>query len=97
MLRLENAAVLEGDIASVDRTFPALTFRASLPPEVAMRVIPRLLNPGGVAVLGLSRSERPDQEQLEREAEEVGLAATIEPVPANILDSPAWLLRMTPQ
>lgn len=97
VLGVENAAVLEGDVAGVDRTYPALTFRASLSPEAAMRAVPRLLDPGGVAVLGLSRAQAPDQGPLRRVASEVGLDIATKPIPADILDSPAWLLRMTLQ
>jgi 16S rRNA (guanine527-N7)-methyltransferase len=97
ILGLDNVEILESDIARVHRVFPALTFRASLAPQAAMEQSVRLLDSGGVAVLGLSRSAAPDARTLEREAAARDLFAEVVAIPSGVLDSPAWLLRMAPQ
>jgi 16S rRNA (guanine527-N7)-methyltransferase len=97
ILGLENTQVLESDVERVDRRFPGMTFRASLPPPTAMAAARRLLEVGGRAVLGLSRSLAPDEAALQVEADAAGLLAQVVAVPTRILDSPAWLLRISAQ
>lgn len=89
VLGLENVAVREADAAVVDDRFDVVTFRAFLPPSKAFAVAARLLEPGGVAVGAASRRRRPEGPALANENIEVIT------VPVGVLDSPAWLLRMT--
>jgi 16S rRNA (guanine527-N7)-methyltransferase len=97
ILGLANAEVVESDVADVEPEFPGMTLRASLPPPAAMATAKRLLEPGGVAVLGLSRTKEPDEAVLQAAAVPTNLTVRVVAVPPDVLDSPAWLLRMTPQ
>jgi 16S rRNA (guanine527-N7)-methyltransferase len=97
ILELTNAHVREGDVDTVDPGYGLVVARAALPPEQALLRISRLLAPDGEAVIGLSRRFRPDGIRLVADAARHGLAAEMLTVPADVLDSPAWLLRMTPR
>ena len=90
VLGLQNVAVEQRDVETESSMWPAIVFRASLPPEAAMRVAARLLANDGCAVIALSRAGEPE---------------ILPPTPPNcatdlvstapgVLDSPAWLLRM---
>jgi 16S rRNA (guanine527-N7)-methyltransferase len=90
ILGLQNVVVEQRDVESESGAWPAVLFRASLPPERALVVASPLLDDDGCAVVGLSRSTAP---------------AVLPPAPAGtdldllctgpgVLDSPAWLLRM---
>jgi len=97
ILGLENVEVLESDVNRLDQAFPGMTFRASLALPAAMAIVCRSLETDGQAVFGLSRTTPPDEDTLLADAVSVGLSARVVAVPPDILDSPAWLLRMTPQ
>ncbi len=97
ILEIPNARVLEADVGGVDDSFEVIVTRASLPPEQAFPRIRRLLAPGGEAVVGLSRQSPPDAAALVDAAARHGLQAEMVTIPADVLDSPAWLLRMTPR
>jgi 16S rRNA (guanine527-N7)-methyltransferase len=86
ILGLENVEVVHSDVGAVRRTFGVVTFRASLAPAEALRVGKRLIDPGGTVVVAASRVQRPTEWH--------GDLVDIVTVPAGVLDSPAWLLRM---
>ncbi|MEN8112834.1 MAG: RsmG family class I SAM-dependent methyltransferase [Actinomycetota bacterium] len=91
VLGIDNVVVKNGDEQSVAGGWDAIVFRASLEPDEALRTAAPLLAPGAVAVVGLSRTSRP--ERLPSPPEET--AVDLIEIPAGVLDSPAWLLRMT--
>jgi 16S rRNA G527 N7-methylase RsmG len=89
VLGLANVQVRETDAARVGGRYDIVTFRAFLPPAKAFGVAAGVLAPGGVAVGGASRTRAPERTAFgDREVEVIA-------VPAGVLDSPAWLLRMT--
>ncbi|MEA2058436.1 MAG: RsmG family class I SAM-dependent methyltransferase, partial [Actinomycetota bacterium] len=88
VLGLENVQVRETDAARVDGRYDIVTFRACLPTAEAFPIAVGVLTPGGVAVGGASRTRAPEPITFgDRVAEVIS-------VPAGVLDSPAWLLRM---
>jgi len=95
VLKLANVDVMESDVAAVTQPCPGITMRASLPLARAVEVANRLLTAGGTAVIGLSRSGLPDARQLRAEVGAQGLDADVVEIPPHVLDSPAWLLRIT--
>jgi hypothetical protein len=93
ILGLENVEVVQGDTRAVERQGPwdAVVFRASLPPGAALDAGRPLITTEGCVVVGLSRIEppgvlpvTPDDTRLE-----------VLEIDERVLDSPAWLLRMT--
>ena len=94
ILGLENVDVVQFDADSYQDTHRYLTFRASLPLVAAVRTTARLLDADGVAVFAISRTRRPDPE-LVTTAMAAGVLAEIVSIPSSVLDSSAWLLRMT--
>jgi 16S rRNA (guanine(527)-N(7))-methyltransferase RsmG len=88
---LDNATVLETDAEAMAPAFTVATFRASLPPDVAMDLVPQLVLPGGVAVIGLHRGGDPPPVPAPPPGSVLDLLET----PAGVLDSSAWHLRMT--
>jgi 16S rRNA (guanine527-N7)-methyltransferase len=95
ILGLPNVRVVEADVDTIRTSYDVVVARASLPPERAFCRIGRLLSADGEAVVGVSRHASPDAAGLEAAAARHGLHAELVTVPAEMLDSPAWLLRMT--
>lgn len=93
VLDLPNVTVWESDIRQVSRGQEAAVMRAVLPPPAAIRAFGRLLAPEGRGVLGLSRSNLPDEKLLLYEADRNELKATVETV--KVLDPPGWMLIMS--
>ena len=85
ILQLPNVEVIQEDIQEWDDKFDGIVSRACLSPEQAIGVFPRLLNPGGVAVLGGSWASPPSVSGFE-----------LLEVPATVLDQRVWLLIMRP-
>lgn len=92
ILDLDNASVIEGDVgAAAADGYAGATFRASLPPDQAMKRVRRLLLADGVAVIGIHRGfDRPALPTAPS-----GVVLELLETPPGILDSPAWHLRMT--
>jgi 16S rRNA (guanine527-N7)-methyltransferase len=86
IIGLDNAKTRIGDVERHAGTYAAVTMRAVIPLPVALDVVRRCLAPGGVGVIGASRTGPPPVPSP--------LVTTLE-IPAWVLDSPAWLLRMT--
>ena len=85
VLGLGNLTTVGADATHPPGRFAAATMRAVFPAPDAVSVVTAFLEPEGTGVIGASRRVRPTH-----------LAgATIVEVPAGVLDSPAWLLRMT--
>ncbi len=91
ILSLTNAVAVQGDVSHLTSSYGAATFRASLPIIDALDAARTTLDTGGTAVIGLSRSRPPGQTPTAEPGETIQLLETQE----GILDSPAWLLRMT--
>lgn len=91
-----NVRVVQADVASIKATFDCVVFRASLPLREALVLGPRLLNPGGIMIFGVSR--KPERPNLDEDLKHVpsGWSAELVEMGAKVLDSPAWLLRMSP-
>ena len=91
ILALEEVSVVTGDAAHHHQRYKAAVFRASYPADQALAVAVRLLEPNGVAVIGLHRGpSRPTIPDAIPDTK-IEILETNE----GILDSPAWLLRMT--
>jgi 16S rRNA (guanine527-N7)-methyltransferase len=83
ILDLENVTVEQGEIEQRSDLELAVVSRATLPPDRAQVLIEPRLQPGGVAVLGGSWTQRPEFEGW----------VTME-IPASVLDHRLWLLIM---
>lgn len=83
ILGLENITVEQGEIERGSGLELAVVSRATLPPDRARDLIGPRLQPGGVAVLGGSWTQRPEFEGW----------LTME-IPASVLDHRLWLLIM---
>lgn len=86
VLNLKNVVVEQRDFADLDGKSHCIVSRASLPPDLASSTLDRLLEPGGVAILGGSWRDRPDYPGW----------VTID-VGSKILDQPVWILMMRNQ
>ncbi len=87
VLGLSNVETVVGDVAKHGHRYPMVTMRAVYPPDEATRIGAGLVARPGVLAVALSTRNRP----------EIPSAATLDiiEVPSSVLDSPAWLLRMT--
>ena len=83
VLDLPNVEVVQGDIVDWETTVDGIVSRASLSPELATTIFPRLLRPGGCAVIGGSWAAPP-----------VVVGFDLLEVPAMVLDQTVWLLIM---
>ena len=86
ILGLSNARTRLGNGEDEDLTYAAVTMRAVMPVSRALATVEHCLEPGGVGVLGASRTREPRADHD---------STTTLPIPEGVLDSPAWLLRMT--
>jgi len=91
VLGLENVSVEQGDALDMVGRRDVVTFRASLQPVSALDVAVPLLNDQGCAVIGLSRTTEPDMSPTAPPGTTLDLLR----IDKGVLDSPAWLLRMT--
>jgi 16S rRNA (guanine527-N7)-methyltransferase len=96
ILALPNVVIAQGDIFSVADEWEGIVYRGAVRASEAVGLTARLIEPGGVAVLGLSRrAEFPQQgRDLVSLAEALGLEAEVIAVPEEILDARTWLLIM---
>lgn len=83
VLNLENARVLQGEIADIPMGLPALVSRAVLPPPRAAESLYPRLKPGGSLILGGSWEVEPGYPGWDTVT-----------VPTEILDREVWLLMM---
>ncbi len=90
VLSLPNCVVRQQDIADVTDRFDAVVSRAAIPPELLMIHVKRILKPGGLALLGLSRTGR-DETSLPSLFD---MHSSVVTIPSDILDSGASLLRI---
>ena len=101
VLGLGNVSVVQSSADRHRSRYAMTVIRALVPPQQAVGIGARLTEPAGIVAVGLSRTARPDGEAVRRRF--LGEIAAIHPgntvdlvsVPAAVLDSPAWLLRMT--
>jgi len=90
VLGLRNCVVRQQDIQDVTSTFGAVVSRAAMPVGKILIHVKRILRPGGVALLGLSRQgTEPDPLDLP-----AGLRATVVYISSEVLDRGANLLRI---
>lgn len=96
VLGLTNVVIAQGDALAVADEWEGIVVRGALRAPEVVGLAARLLQPGGTAVLGLSR--RPEPPERTRDLMEIGRTLGLEPelveVPSDILDAPAWLLIM---
>lgn len=85
VLGLDNVEVVEADVARLDIATDVVVSRAAIPPALLRPLLPRLVRPGGVAVLAASTVRKPREEGFE----------CVE-VPEKILGEPRWLLVWRP-
>lgn len=90
ILGLQNVSVEQREIQQEVGIWPVVLFRASLPPDQALVVAAPLLDVGGRAVVGLSRTAEPTRLPPAPPGTETDLVH----IGPGVLDSPAWLLRM---
>ena len=90
VLGLDNCKVIHRDVVDVDKKFDYVVSRASLPPQQLMIHVKRLLEPAGVAIIGLSRAGQ-DAPRLDLPPHWTQSTVT---VPGEILDTDAHLLRI---
>jgi 16S rRNA (guanine527-N7)-methyltransferase len=96
VLRLANVVVAQGDALAVADDWEGIVVRGALRAPEVVGLAARLLQPGGTAVLGLSRRAQPPERtaELMGVAEALGLQPELVGVPPEILDAPVWLLIM---
>ena len=90
VLGLENCRVEQQDVRNVGDKYRAIVSRAAIPPDRMMIHVKQLLEPGGIAVLGLSWGDS----SPETPSSETNLAVSVMTVPADILDTDVKLLRI---
>jgi 16S rRNA (guanine527-N7)-methyltransferase len=90
VLGLQNVSVEQRDVAHEARTWSAVLFRASIPPDRALDVAAPLLDDNGCAVVALSRSSEAGAVSSAPPDTVLDLVRT----DPGVLDSPAWFLRM---
>lgn len=91
VLGLENVSVEQTDASQVVERWDVVTFRASLQPIAALEVAVPLLSERGCAVIGMSRTAEPEIPSIPPPGTTLDLLR----IDQGVLDSPAWLLRMT--
>lgn len=84
VLDLKNVTVVEGAVEQVTTTYPAVVSRASIPPDQFRQVLDKLLEPGGIGIVGGSWTSTPEVPGYE--TREIG---------SKMLDIPVWILIMT--
>lgn len=85
VLGLDNVEVVEADITHFDVATDIAVSRAAIPPALLRPLLPRLVRPGGVAVLAASTVSKPREDGFE----------TVE-VPEGIVGESRWLLVWRP-
>ena len=90
VLGIENCVVSHLDITGVSKEFRSAVSRAAIPPEKMMIHVKRLLEPGGIAILGLS----PSGVTRNPLPELPGISSKVVSVPSNILDTGVNHLRI---
>jgi 16S rRNA (guanine527-N7)-methyltransferase len=90
VLGLDNCSVIHRDLSAVDKIFDSVVSRATLPPGRLMIHVKRLLVPGWIAIVGLSRG----QDVREGPTVPEGWSTEVVSVPADILDTSVKLLRI---
>ena len=91
VLRLTNAAAVQEEAREHRARYGAATARAALSPGEVAQTVRQLLEPGGVAMIGLRRGIT-EPELPETPAD---TAFRLVAVPDDVLDSPGWHLRMS--
>ena len=90
ILGLANFAVRMSDVAAIETAYDVAVFRASLPIVEAAASLQRVLRPGGVGLLAVSRREgEPNVPKAPP-----GTTFVLSREGDGVLESPFWLLRM---
>lgn len=90
VLRIGNCSVVCADISQVEKKYSVVVSRAAIPPERILIHVKHRLEPKGVALLALSRTETAANQAPTLP----GLDASVVAVPSDILDTDAHLLRI---
>jgi 16S rRNA (guanine527-N7)-methyltransferase len=91
ILALQGVSVVTGDADNHDQRYMAAVFRASHTTDRALAAAGSLLEPNGVAMIGLRRGQGPPPIPDAIPDTEIEILKTDE----GVLDSTAWHLRMT--
>jgi len=91
VLQLGNVEVVQRDVRHLHGRWEAVVARAVFDPAGTLDVVAPVLSDEGVAIIGLSRASHPQ----DLPPAPVGTVVDLLAVPAGVLDTPAWLLRMT--
>ncbi len=91
ILALQGVSVVTGDAENHDQRYMAAVFRASHTTDRALAAAGSLLEPNGVAMIGLRRGQGPPPIPDAIPDTEIEILKTDE----GVLDSTAWHLRMT--
>ena len=95
ILRLENVAVTTDQVSSHGGAYDVMVSRATLQLHEAAAAVVQLA-PEGIGVVALSRRLPPGEAELRQLEEQYPLNFAVIEVPPDLLDSPVWLLRMSP-
>lgn len=87
---VENVEVRQGDVEAIAERFNGVTFRAVRDLTTAVRWSDRLLLPGGVGIVGITRRPSPVSDVPRRS----GLEIDVVKIPKTLLDAPISLLRI---
>jgi 16S rRNA (guanine527-N7)-methyltransferase len=91
ILEVENCRVANRDVDRVEDRYDRIVSRAAMPAAELMIHVKRLLEPGGIAHIGWSKTERP----LPTPPEEwPGLRISVMQIPSQVLDTDTTLLRI---
>ena len=90
VLGLDNCVVSQQDVSKLDDRFGAIVSRAAIPPAKMVIHVKRLLGPGGIAILGLSRAG--DTHNPLRHLPDI--ESNVVTVPSEVLDTDVNLLRI---
>ena len=91
ILALDNVEIRVADIDTLGDTWQVATIRAVLTTEEAIAVMRRVVEPGGLGVIGASRRLPPVEPPGGWPAN-----VAVVSIPPDVLDSPAWLLTIRP-
>lgn len=90
-LGLDNVEVRQGDVLAEQNEWDGAVFRAVFPPARALQTAETVLEPTGIAVIGLRGTKRP-----KLPAARGGRPISVVEVPRAVLDEPVSILIMGP-
>lgn len=95
ILDVNNVEIETADVTDVRGSYDRLTARAALPPLTIASLLPQLVTPSGIALVGLSHGQEPDVRDLMANLERMSVVSEIVKPPYDVLDASVTLLRMS--